>query len=327
MAFPMKTQMSCISLRENNLVLTSTIILALLAYQRGDTERCFHGDNSFSKRILHVLTYAPIRLCNSVRAAVASHNPFTYVRNLCRVLYRQRWHLLTPSQPPTTYPTKEAEQRYWDSAERFRRKLQSSDARFHSNSKPILINEYENRIPMISSFQPALPPLGNPRKSANVRIEWNQNRDASRPYEYYYLPTKAFSKWHRMTYPDQAPLDRLYAERLKSTYNNDEKREIHRISRLISNKKAFRVDDNLLNCRRYQYRDMWDAWQEKHSSSDVEVLFGAECHKPSTPLHSNICTLARSTLPSPPVRSAWPLLRKIRPLHWSSVYIPIRELL
>ena len=41
---------------------------------------------------------------------------------------------------------------------------------------------------------------------------------------------------------------------------------------LISNKTVFH---NLLNPRRYLYRDMWDAWQERHSE-DVEIVFESD---------------------------------------------------
>ncbi|KAJ3807075.1 hypothetical protein F5876DRAFT_80051 [Lentinula aff. lateritia] len=122
--------------------------------------------------------------------------------------------------PPsyTTYPTSEAEQQYWDSARVFRRKLQSWDARFcggYSSSSSCRFNnvdEYEERFPVVSSYQPALPPL--------QALQTPDSRDArTNTHHYggpgknegheekvdYHLPTKTFQKWYRMTFPDKVP--------------------------------------------------------------------------------------------------------------------------
>lgn len=68
------------------------------------------------------------------------------------------------------------------------------------------------------------------------------------------------------------PFDLVKAGQMMRKYDADEKREIHRISRLISNKKAFR---SRVDSRRYQYQDMWNEWQKKNSLG-IEIVFEEE---------------------------------------------------
>ncbi|KAJ4493578.1 hypothetical protein C8J55DRAFT_162216 [Lentinula edodes] len=159
--------------------------------------------------------------------------------------------------PPlyTTYPTPEAEQQYWDSARVFRRRLQSWDARFcgdypdSSSCRFNNIDEYEESFPVVSSYQPALPPLHALQTSrsrdarTNTRYCGSPAKNQGREEKVdYHLPTKTFRKWYRMTFPDKPPLTPLEASRLKRSYNPDEKREMDRISRLVTNRRAFHDD-------------------------------------------------------------------------------------
>ncbi|KIK60072.1 hypothetical protein GYMLUDRAFT_59780 [Collybiopsis luxurians FD-317 M1] len=274
MAFPLRTSTCCIPVRQNSFMTTSAAVIVLLACQHGDVRRYVNRISTlrcWGKRVLDVAKRIPGQLLGSAGTFLAGylHTSLAFIRYI-----RGRswpllilWRCFSNNESYSTYPTEEAEQRYWDSAKVFRRRLQSSDARFCcplvSSSS---IENYENRIPVISAYQPSLPPLqkGLPRDKRCGGID-----------EEYYLPTKAFCKWYRMTFPDRAPLDPTKAARLKSMYTSDEKKEIHRLSRFKSNKKAFQTDHNLLNPRRYLYRDMWDAWQERHSG-DVEIVFEGE---------------------------------------------------
>ncbi|KAJ3818544.1 hypothetical protein F5880DRAFT_1224240 [Lentinula raphanica] len=272
---------------ESNYFSTSAVVVALLAYHNPNIKRYSHD---VASTILKTLgrNFSSIFLTTSPRLSLGSvryrardiglclgHlvNSFLFFRAVFRSLFARLEHLLVPwwSQKPSpysTYPTPEAEQRYWHSAKIYRRKLQSLDARFSAPCPSSLEakNAYEERIPVISSYQPALPPLPETRMNTSPGGAGKQEMNV------YHLPTKAFCKWHRMTYPDQPLLELLAAARLKEAYTPAEKREIHRISRLIPNKKAYRTNDNLLDHSRYYYRDMWDAWQEKQSL-DVEVIF------------------------------------------------------
>ncbi|KAK1215916.1 hypothetical protein PQX77_021461, partial [Marasmius sp. AFHP31] len=106
------------------------------------------------------------------------------------------------------YGSVEEEQRYWASARRYRRRLGDSDARYQENyrkesaskgggsgrlaqgrTREEVFDDFERRIPVISAYQPALPPMRS-RQGPGV------GRDDER--EEYPLSNKAFCKWHRM---------------------------------------------------------------------------------------------------------------------------------
>ncbi|GAW02818.1 hypothetical protein LENED_004492 [Lentinula edodes] len=118
--------------------------------------------------------------------------------------------------------------------------IQEEITEFHN------VDEYEERFPVISSYQPALPPLQALQTSrsrdarTNIRYCGSPGKNEGREEKVdYHLPTKTFRKWYRMTYPDKPPLTPLKASQLKRSYNSDEKREIDRISRLVTNRRAF----------------------------------------------------------------------------------------
>ncbi|KAJ3738633.1 hypothetical protein DFH05DRAFT_1408634 [Lentinula detonsa] len=284
---------SSVSLLQNNYICTSAAAVGLLAYHNSSSKQyCFHAA-TFLKVVgrrtsATIFRDVPRLLLSFTRSGFINlglylgHLKNTSVSPRCilKRLYNRFRHFLIPwwpgelRLPYSTYPTQEAEQRYWDSARAFRRQLQSMDARFCAPCSSSLKtkNDYEQRVPVISSYQPALPPLRNSRDVGRSLGSGYEKEKAKK----YFLTTKAFCKWHRMTFPDQPSLKPLTAARLKETYSDHEKQEIHRISRLVPNKKAFQKNDNLLDSRRYYYRDMWDSWQEKHSLDVVEVIFETE---------------------------------------------------
>ncbi|KAJ4485530.1 hypothetical protein J3R30DRAFT_3401316 [Lentinula aciculospora] len=304
---------STVSLLENNTLSTSAVVVALFAANcrvhsddhlrpRSNSDiqpRWIHTARAFKSTGQTALTAIFTRVhkfllefMHSAILRVGCHlsvyTPLIAIRNHVKTLslyFYRSWHLWIPWQRRTlsysTYPTLQAEQCYWDSSRLFKRRLQSLDARF-CDSQFSSKDDYEEHVPVISSYQPALPPLRtsssrnerfNTGTDSNFYHRLNGKEGTDKTTKEYYLPTKAFRKWYRMTYPDQPPLDPLEASRLKNTYTTAERREIYRLSRLICNKKAYQVDNNLLDGRRYRYRDMWDTWQEENSSSEVEVVF------------------------------------------------------
>lgn len=95
----------------------------------------------------------------------------------------------TRSTPYHRYPTPRAEQKYWDSALRWRKTLYASDARMHHS--PSRSSVSESTIPLPGYFVPGLlPPY---RESREVDPE-------SREYE---LRVKDFMKWRGMVYPEK----------------------------------------------------------------------------------------------------------------------------
>lgn len=207
MAFSRRTLLSPTFLHRNECISTSVVVIVLLAYRITNSKKRIYGFDIVKRAArgaLCFIVYSPKRMLGYTRAAVAGLSQYSlleYIRNVLNPIYEWGWYR---SPNYSTYPTKEAEQRYWDSARLFRRQLQSSDARFclpSSSHKSLSRDSYEDRFPVISSYQPALPPLRNsydlyamkkPRKSFDRSVGGE-----------YHLPTKAFCKWYRMTHPDQ----------------------------------------------------------------------------------------------------------------------------
>ncbi|KAJ6615466.1 hypothetical protein B0H10DRAFT_2040593 [Mycena sp. CBHHK59/15] len=72
------------------------------------------------------------------------------------------------------------EARYWAAAERYGRRLRTSDARFAGRRIE------QPKIPAVTYYTPALLP-------------WYRQRKPRSPE--YFLSTRAFCKWHRMVFP------------------------------------------------------------------------------------------------------------------------------
>ena len=85
--------------------------------------------------------------------------------------------------PYTRYPTLAAEQAYWRSAARWRRRLYWSNARAFDPPRPL------TPIPVVESYVPRLLPV--------YREEVQTDEESC---EYVLQPTM-FRKWHRMVYP------------------------------------------------------------------------------------------------------------------------------
>ncbi|KAK0231560.1 hypothetical protein IW262DRAFT_1235588, partial [Armillaria fumosa] len=142
-----------------------------------------------------------------------------------------------------TYANEREEQRYWESAMRWNICLQTSGA-----MKDWL-------IPVITSYTPA-PPATASQEGETEATE-------------YYLPSKAFCKWYRMVFPESPHYPTLsQAQRLKTRFSSLDRREMHRISRMLSDEVVFGTR------RRWssEYRTMWKLWKEK-KGADVAIVF------------------------------------------------------
>lgn len=103
-----------------------------------------------------------------------------YVLHLYRKIRVQSVQLLWPRRKPqyTIYQTPEAEQKYWDTAEKYRKRLDISDERRCKQNPPFLLRYYT----------PALLPAYRDRKKTDF--------DSLA----YTIPAKTFCKWHRMVF-------------------------------------------------------------------------------------------------------------------------------
>ncbi|KAK0492779.1 hypothetical protein EDD18DRAFT_1182663 [Armillaria luteobubalina] len=142
-----------------------------------------------------------------------------------------------------TYANEREEQAYWESAMRWNLYLQTSGA----------MKDWS--IPVITSYTPA-PPAPASKKDGIEATE-------------YYLPSKAFCKWYRMVFPESPHYPTLsQAQRLKTHFSSLDRREMHRMSRMLSDEVVFGTH------RRWSsdYKAMWMLWMEK-KSADVAIVF------------------------------------------------------
>ncbi|KAK0455693.1 uncharacterized protein EV420DRAFT_1644473 [Desarmillaria tabescens] len=85
----------------------------------------------------------------------------------------------------------------------------------------------------------------------------------------YYLPSKAFCKWHRMVFPESPNHPTLsQARTLKKYFSSLDRREMHRISRLLSDEEVFGTYKRWSS----EYRTMWKLWIER-KGTDLAIVF------------------------------------------------------
>ncbi|KAJ7342605.1 hypothetical protein DFH08DRAFT_874601 [Mycena albidolilacea] len=140
------------------------------------------------------------------------------------------------------------EDQYWAAAELYGRRLRSSDARFRGTRTAI-----ENRIPVVTSYTPALLP-------------WYRQRRRREAPEYY-LSLRAVCKWHRMVFPGPWHPSVSQACRLRESFSPEDRREIHRISRMLPDELVFGKAAKW----RPKYRNIWRKWLRR--DRDVFVVF------------------------------------------------------
>lgn len=124
----------------------------------------------FEKRLI----FTTVLLASPVVAGLLWHMGPRFLRRLLVSLW--------PARKYSPYGSPLQEDQYWAAAELYGRRLRSSDARFRGTRTAI-----ENRIPVITSYTPALLP-------------WYRQRRRRKAPEYY-LSLRAVCKWHRMVFP------------------------------------------------------------------------------------------------------------------------------
>ncbi|KAG1731979.1 uncharacterized protein EDB91DRAFT_702185 [Suillus paluster] len=181
----------------------------------------------------------------------------TFVDSLFQRLYHAlsstciRVRLLFPLPVRSRYesfPTLEAETKYWCIAARYRRHLAQSNARRppHETSE----------IPLVSYYTPRLLP------------QYRDVRYSDEESGAYSISAKTFCKWHRMVFRgSHHPTLSQAAARIKYHSYRD-LREIHRIARLLPDEEVFRV-------RRpwsQKYSKIWKQWLN-NKGPDVVIVF------------------------------------------------------
>ncbi|KAG2363715.1 hypothetical protein BDR07DRAFT_1215258, partial [Suillus spraguei] len=145
-----------------------------------------------------------------------------------------------------TFPTLEAEAKYWSIAARYRRHLAQSSARQppHETSE----------IPLVTYYTPRLLP---------------QYRDARHPDDgsgEFSISPKTFCKWHRMVFRgSHHPTLAQAAVRMKYHSHRD-LREMQRIARLLPDEPVLRRPWSP------KYSKLWKRWLDS-KGPDIVVVF------------------------------------------------------
>ncbi|TBU37999.1 hypothetical protein BD309DRAFT_994742 [Dichomitus squalens] len=140
--------------------------------------------------------------------------------------------------------TQEEEEEYWKASQRLGQASQSWDG-----------CGVAKNIPVVRYFTPKLLPI--------YREKEEDDPEATEVY----LHPKAYCKWHRMVFPGPMhPTIREAPEQIKY-YSSRDRREIHRISRLLPDSRAFRRE-----LRDKAYAKMWKNWLDT-KGPDVAVVF------------------------------------------------------
>ncbi|GLB33146.1 hypothetical protein LshimejAT787_0100310 [Lyophyllum shimeji] len=182
----------------------------------------------------------------SHRCSLRAQLDFVYAWATSRTRFR-----ISQREHDTRYASPAEEERYWARAIQGQIWLSSSNARVKADAKLV------TKIPLITSYTPALlPPYRVPRA-----------RNTAHDKEYY-LSARTFCKWHRMVFPGPVYPTLQQASKLRQNFSNCERREMFRISRMLSDEVVFG--------RRYQwtpkYRDLWRKWRSERRP-DVIVVF------------------------------------------------------
>ncbi|KAJ7476853.1 hypothetical protein B0H11DRAFT_1917279 [Mycena galericulata] len=160
-----------------------------------------------------------------------------------------------PSRKYDTYPNALEEAKYWAAAELHGRRLRSSDARF---AGPKRAEEW--RIPVVTSYTPALLPY------------YRQRRQSGRKQcPEYHLSVRAVCKWHRMVFRGPWHPTVAQASLMRQAFTNQDRREIHRISRMVPDEKVFGRRGGW----RPKYHDIWMKWLAR-DDRPMLVVFGEE---------------------------------------------------
>ncbi|KAJ3499194.1 hypothetical protein NLJ89_g10124 [Agrocybe chaxingu] len=148
--------------------------------------------------------------------------------------------------PYDRYRTPEDEARYWEQAERGRKALERSDARFVGADR--VQKPLPDLPPLVMYYTPALPPL---YRDTKLREERKQKKREKRQYS---ISSKMYCKWHRMVFPNLAA--RYRAERTQ-----EELREIRRIAQMLPDDAVFPHPGNPKPKVSPKYHRIWQEWK------------------------------------------------------------------
>ncbi|KAJ7213255.1 hypothetical protein C8J57DRAFT_1397744 [Mycena rebaudengoi] len=137
-----------------------------------------------------------------------------------------------------TYRDLEQEARYWAAAEAHGKRLRPSDAKF-AGSRGIRQPE----TPLVTYYTPAILPY------------YREGRRKFTPE--YHLSLRAIFRWHRMVF--RGPLHPTVSQafQLRKSLSSEDRRELHRISRMLPDEKVFGPNASPWNPK---YHKMWQEW-------------------------------------------------------------------
>ncbi|KAI0052685.1 hypothetical protein FA95DRAFT_1553344 [Auriscalpium vulgare] len=166
------------------------------------------------------------------------------------------WRLLPSGRLYQHYKSTAEEQRYWDVAARWRHRLAASDARFGGLNPSF--SQYMTRIPLLFSYVPSLLP--DYRDQVIMDEEGHE----------FYLSPMAYRKWHIMVYPGEAHPNMRDAAKAVKYLSMRDRREIHRISRLLRDEDVSRTSFEQL--RTSTYSTMWTRYLDC-KGPDLAIVF------------------------------------------------------
>ncbi|KAG1786329.1 uncharacterized protein HD556DRAFT_640436 [Suillus plorans] len=195
-----------------------------------------------------------------VRSLCATHLGRRLLRGFNRTLMDRLYHALSstclrvrlllfpfPARSRCgTFPTLEAEAKYWCIAARYRRHLAQSSAR-----RP---PQETSEIPLVTYYTPRLLP---------------QYRDVQHPDEGssgFSIPAKTFCKWHRMVFRGSYHPTLAQAVVRMKYYSHRDLKEMQRIARFLSDEQVLRRPWSP------KYSELWKRWLDT-KGPDVVIVF------------------------------------------------------
>lgn len=164
-----------------------------------------------------------------------------WMASLRTKLWRPRCPLFSP------YATPEEEARYWRTSGEAQRSLDASDA-----------NSTSPDVPLVRYYVPKLlPPYRDKRDSSSLE-------DADE----YRISAKTFCKWHRMVFRGPLHPTLKQAEKLMKNYSGRDRKEMRRITRMLTDEEVFLHKIPWTPV----YRNIWRRWLET-KEPDIVISF------------------------------------------------------
>ncbi|KAI6039240.1 hypothetical protein EDC04DRAFT_2568700 [Pisolithus marmoratus] len=161
------------------------------------------------------------------------------------------------------YHTPHAEARYWQLAERYRRRLYSGGTQVQVQ---VELGSTHTRscvsVQLVQYYTPRLLP---------VYREMGRNANSKEPDATFTISPKTYCKWHRIVLPDRPHPTLTQAARQIKQHSPQDLREILRISRLAPVGKTFCADGDEER-RPTRYQELWHAYLNQ-KSMDLVIVF------------------------------------------------------